>query len=52
MKEKEIAKDKQDVNKKEWEAPKLFCLDKGKTEGGSFTGHTESHSYAPGNDAS
>lgn len=37
--------------KKDWEAPKLICLDIGKTEGGSFSGHTESHSYAPGNDS-
>jgi len=42
MKEKEIAKDKQDVNKKEWEAPKLFCLDKGKTEGGTTSTFNES----------
>ncbi len=28
-----------------WEAPKLICLDKGKTEGGTFTGEAEGTSY-------
>ena len=42
MKEKEIGKDKKhDINKKEWVAPKLFSLDKGKTEGGGNTSFFE-----------
>jgi len=46
MKEKEITKDKeQDVNKKEWIAPKLFCLDKGKTEGGGLESFAEGTEY-------
>lgn len=49
MMEKENTREEQD--KKKWEAPSLISLDKGKTEGGSFSGHTESHSYAPGNDS-
>ncbi len=28
-----------------WEAPKLFCLDKGKTENGDFFGTAEEGSY-------
>lgn len=28
-----------------WEAPKLYCLDKGKTEGGTISGMSEGPSY-------
>lgn len=46
MKEKENLRDEQqDLNKKIWEAPKLISLDKGKTEGGSFTGEPEGTNY-------
>ncbi|MBI9055318.1 MAG: hypothetical protein JEY96_15955 [Bacteroidales bacterium] len=35
MKEKELPKEENQI-KKDWEAPKLLCLDKGKTEGGEY----------------
>jgi len=47
MKEKEKTKSKeQDINKKEWIAPKLFCLDKGKTEGGGVPDLPEGTTYS------
>ena len=45
MKEKGKIKDNnQEILKLDWEAPKLFCLDKGKTEGGIGQA-TETFSY-------
>ena len=37
----------QQCNKLDWEVPKLYCLDKGKTEGGQTTKvQTETASYS------
>lgn len=49
MKEKDLDKKiNQEETKLEWEAPKLYCLDKGKTEGGySALVPTETNSYNP-----
>ena len=42
MKEKGKIKDNnQEILKLDWEAPKLICLDKGKTEGGTIIQSTE-----------
>ncbi|MCB2194301.1 MAG: hypothetical protein KQH79_00480 [Bacteroidetes bacterium] len=42
MKEKDFDnKLSQEETKLEWEAPKLFCLDKKETEGGPLTATTE-----------
>jgi hypothetical protein len=43
MKEIELPKDENQI-KKVWEAPKLLCLDKGKTEGGGETSTPETTS--------
>jgi hypothetical protein len=40
MKEIELPKEENQI-KKDWEVPKLVCLDKGKTEGGTSTGSAE-----------
>jgi len=42
MEEKDF-KNRSDENSKkiDWEAPKLFCLDKGKTEGGNSQSQAE-----------
>lgn len=47
MEEKELKKATNQENiKLEWEAPKLFCLDKGKTESGSsFQKQAEESEY-------
>ncbi len=46
MKEKNVNKEtSQPCNKLEWEAPRLYCLDKGKTEGGTFSGYAEGVTY-------
>ena len=34
-------------NKILWEVPKLYCLDKGKTEGGPKTDTYETYTYNP-----
>ena len=36
------------TDKLSWEAPKLFCLDKGKTENGYSPGTPEDTSMSPG----
>jgi hypothetical protein len=42
---KEIELPKEEVqNKKNWEAPKLICLNKGKTEGGNTLASAETTS--------
>jgi hypothetical protein len=42
MKENDLIKARDEITEKlEWEAPKLFCLDKGKTEGGGSSALTE-----------
>lgn len=49
MEEKELKKEIiRDVEKWEWEVPKLFCLDKGKTENGTTAGSPEASAYTPG----
>jgi len=49
MKEKELNKEtNQDNTKLTWEAPRLYCLDKGKTEGGTPEPYSESYVGAPG----
>jgi hypothetical protein len=46
MEEKgKITKNEVLTKKLDWEPPKLISLDKGKTEGGSFTGEPEGTSY-------
>jgi len=46
MKEKEITKEIGKGNiKKEWVAPKLYSLDKGKTEGGGLESFAEGTEY-------
>jgi len=48
MEEKELIKEINQENLKlEWEAPKLFCLDKGKTEGGPSTAPFEDTTNDP-----
>lgn len=49
MKEKDLNKEtNQEIIKLEWEAPKLYCLDKANTEGGDRISTTESgSSYRP-----
>lgn len=47
MDEKGLNKKAKQKNIKEvWEAPKLICLDKGKTEGGFTTGTFEDSTYS------
>lgn len=42
MEEKDLNKEtSQEKSKLEWDAPKLICLDKGKTEGGDFPATNE-----------
>ena len=46
MKEKNQNEEMNHINQKlNWEAPKLYCLDKGKTEGGTFSGYAEGATY-------
>ncbi|MDY6801298.1 MAG: hypothetical protein SVU94_08750 [Bacteroidota bacterium] len=46
MEEKERkTEERKDQTKLTWEAPKLYALDKGKTEGGTGTEPTESGFY-------
>lgn len=49
MEEKGKIKDKdQEILKLDWEVPKLFCLDKGKTDGSDIYAPTEDGgSYGP-----
>lgn len=48
MEEKKLIKETNQENLKlEWEAPKLFCLDKGKTEGGPSTAPFEDTTNDP-----
>lgn len=44
MKDKELPQEENQI-KKNWEAPKLICLDKGKTENGGSSGTTENAFY-------
>lgn len=47
MKEKDFDKTiTQEETKLEWTAPKLYCLDKGKTEGGPAAGLPEGTTYS------
>ena len=39
---------REEESKLEWESPKLFCLDKGKTEGGYTAGTPEDTSMDTG----
>jgi hypothetical protein len=48
MKEIESPKEENQI-KKNWEAPKLICLDKGKTEGGPNYSPSEDTSTGPVN---
>ena len=46
MEEKNQNEEMNQINQKlNWEAPKLYCLDKGKTEGGTFSGYAEGATY-------
>ncbi len=46
MNEENVNKEtNQQYNKLDWEAPKLYCLDKGRTEGGSLSPGAEDTVY-------
>ncbi len=46
MEEKNQNEEMNQINQKlNWEAPKLYCLDKGKTEGGSLSPGAEDTAY-------